>query len=926
MTLRIGSRGLAVAGATLIASPVRAQRPTLPPPDSGSTLVARAVDRRPPSAVRIDERELAPVVVRAAAPRSYRLVRVDAPADLLASGEVSYEIVSLGTATVLGSRRGVVTRDSSDRAALLTVGIPSTALAGRLAVAYVHFGARNAEAVRVPVELDVMPRHGLRVSPGQPVRGARAGDRMDLAFQISNHGNVADTVALSLEAPERWGVKLLSPAVVVVGPGETIERQGRVSVPFPWDGGVFTVSLIARRAGSGDAAGRASTLVELAGAPRAASAGGASVRVGVGSVAVGGTAPRSVEHLSFDGALSDAISVHGQLSTPIAGRPEAERALATMGYSSQSNAVSLVGPRWSATGGATGVSFNDLAGETIFGRGGSARWRASHADVQIIGAAPISNNTGSAAPSLFGAITTARVSSTTLSAFVTHMRDSSVVARELDAAGVGAELSPWTGGTLSSQLAERRFRDGSGVGLATNLNGPIAGADVDVRLLQAPGGTSAFAPSQRGLSASAGKTFDKLRGDASYWSAHDATTSLSLRSDGWSLSPTYFAAGWLSLGLDVRRSSYFSDGATGTFSSGQTEYGGRVSLRARGFDGSADTRYASIDRDAAAPGAVGIREGGRRLTNRARVDYGTLRGVVGIAGSLESSVDGSGGGAAPLQTVVDAHAERLAPFARVPGVTVSGGIQRLQFGSAALTTARLELDMELRSGIRIVGGWERGTFRAADGATPSIATLRLERTATLPRFGQRFMNGVVFQDRNGNGMRDDGEPGVPGIVVRRGTETAVSDGRGEFRFTPGANGAIEIEPRSLPEGWLQSPRPLGQRDGLSLGVIPTSALDVAVTLAASPDGSRSQARIGTATFTLRDSSGRAWVVRAGALPRATFDALPRGRYTLAVELDGSSEPLVVDPIPGVDVDGAPGRRQLTVTVRTRPVRIFRPKA
>jgi hypothetical protein len=68
------------------------------------------------------------------------------------------------------------------------------------------------------------------------------------------------------------------------------------------------------------------------------------------------------------------------------------------------------------------------------------------------------------------------------------------------------------------------------------------------------------------------------------------------------------------------------------------------------------------------------------------------------------------------------------------------------------------------------------------------------------------------------------------------------------------------------------------------------------------------------------------LVGGGARPRATFDALPRGRYTLAVELDGSSEPLLVDPIPSVDVDGAPGRRQLTVTVRTRPVRIFRPKA
>jgi hypothetical protein len=233
----------------------------------------------------------------------------------------------------------------------------------------------------------------------------------------------------------------------------------------------------------------------------------------------------------------------------------------------------------------------------------------------------------------------------------------------------------------------------------------------------------------------------------------------------------------------------------------------------------------------------------------------------------------------------------------------------------------------MRGGLRIVGGWERGTFRAANGATPSIATLRLERTSNLPRLGQRLASGVVFEDRNGNGVRDDGEPGVPGIVVRRGVASAVSDGSGSFRFGPNANGAIEIDPRSLPDGWLQVPRTAGQRDGLALGVMPTSAIDVAVALANS-DGvaAGSPILIGAAAITLRDSSGRAWVVRTGATQRATFDAIPNGRYTLSIELEGSSEPLVIDPVPDVVVDGALRRRLVTVTVRTRPVKLFRPKA
>ena len=888
-------------------------------------LLMRTADRRERRTTTGDERELEAVVVRGAEPRSYRLVRIEAPADIMAAGVVSYEVVSLGVATVLGGRQGIVARDSAGGSALLTVGIPSTALAGRATVAYVRFFAPGVETVRVPVQIDVMSRRALRVSSSQPMRGGRAGDRMDLSFQILNNGNVSDTVSLSLEAPESWDARLLSAPTVVVGPGETIERRGRVTVPARWDGGVFTVALVAQR--HGENVGRASTIVELSGGGGGAhgmSGVGPSVRLGVGSVAVGGTAPRAVESVSFDGALSDALAVRGQLTTPAPNRVEAERALATMGYSSQANVFSLIGSSWSATAGATGAGLNDIAGETVFGRGASARWRVGGADVQAIGVAPIATTTGWTTPTLFGAIGSMRVASTTFSAFMSRLRDSGFVNRELDATGVGAEVNPWYGGSMSAQVAERRYRDGSGIGLSSNISGPIAGADVDIRMLRAPGGSAAFAPSQNGLTASASRTFFRFRGDASYWSAHDGTSQLSIGSDGWSLSPTYFASRSLSVGLDLRRSGYSSDGAAGMFSQNQTEYGARMAMRALGFDGSADTRYASIERGAATAGGNALAENGRRLTNRARVDHGLLGGVAGLGGSLETAVDAAG--AAPVQTAIDAHAERLAPFGRASSVTVSGAVQRLQYGSATLTTARLELDVALRQGFRMVAGWERGAFRDANGATPSIATLRLERTATLPRFGQRLATGVVFEDRNGNGVRDPGEPGVAGVVVRRGGVSAVTDASGAFRFAPGGNGLVEIDPRSLPDGWLLSPHALAPNgDGFAFGVIPTGAIEVIVALAPSTEGGASMVRIGVATLTLRDSTGRSWIVRTGAAQRATFDAVPKGQYTLTADLEGSSEPLVVDPIPRIEVDGR-GRRQVTVTVRTRPVRLFRPKA
>src|SRR4029078_7774783 len=81
---------------------------------------------------------------------------------------------------------------------------------------------------------------------------------------------VIDTVALSVDAPEGWSAKLVGSAIAVVRPGETIERHVRVSVPGRWEGGTYTVSLVVAR--HGESAGRASTLVELAGGARGAGA------------------------------------------------------------------------------------------------------------------------------------------------------------------------------------------------------------------------------------------------------------------------------------------------------------------------------------------------------------------------------------------------------------------------------------------------------------------------------------------------------------------------------------------------------------------------------------------------------------------------------------------------------------------------------
>ncbi len=42
--------------------------------------------------------------------------------------------------------------------------------------------------------------------------------------------------------------------------------------------------------------------------------------------------------------------------------------------------------------------------------------------------------------------------------------------------------------------------------------------------------------------------------------------------------------------------------------------------------------------------------------------------------------------------------------------------------------------------------------------------------------------GQVYEDRNGNGVRDSGEPGLPGIKLSDGTDIAVTDAQGEYNL------------------------------------------------------------------------------------------------------------------------------------------------
>lgn len=899
-----------------------AQRTTDPRP---RTLAATAVSAARRDDPEIPDIEAEPILVVNGAPRSYQVVKVPVPLEFSADRGVSYDVIATTTAPLLGKRSGGLAGGRTrERAVVLTVGIPAVAVAGRTTIAYVRFFADGTRGVRVPVELAVPAIPRVRITAAQTLRGARPSEQFELWFEVANAGNLRDTLDLHLDAPPTWNSRFTAPARVVLQPGETVNRSVRMIVPSASDIGDFPVTLIAL-AGLTERA-RATTIVQVTDATRGSQRSGPVIVVGAASAVSQGSAARSVETVTIDGPVSDGVTVSGRVSTPLPSDPVVNRAIATMGYSSQSNFMSIAAQHWGAAVGTTGLSLGDLAGQNVFGRGASIQLRSDQLSLRVLGATPLSSDGMNwTAPSLFAAATDVRVGPSVITGFFAHLRDSTYAVRSLDVAGIGAEASPWTHSVISAQIAEREFRDGSGLGAAGDLRGPIAGGDVDLRIVHAPGGTAAFASNRDALSASMGRAFGRLRTDVSYWGTQDRTaTAADIASSGWSVSPSYAVFAPLTLGVDVRHSGFTSSDDRGSFGSNQQEYGGRARLLLAGFDLSADSRWSTLASSAAVPDGTPVVDRTQRVTTRARLDHMGAYGDIGVGGSIETAAIGSS--SIPSPTTADVHIERLQLLPRVPGLTVSAAAQRMQYGAATLTTSRGELSLEIHRSIRIVLGGEKGAVRDANGIVRSVMTLRVERSTFLPAFDRHLISGVVFEDRNGNGLRDPDEPGVGGIVVHRGAESAVSDAKGVFRISRDASGRMEIDSRSLPEGWLQSPRLLdGVVNDLELGVVPTTSLEVRVVLAPLANGSVPNVRLGAITLALHDSSGREWIAQSDPLARATFDALPAGRYTLDVDLANSSEPLLVDSIPEIVVGTTPGRQHVTVFARTRPIRIFRPR-
>nr|MCU0618097.1 hypothetical protein [Gemmatimonadaceae bacterium] len=623
--------------------------------------------------------------------------------------------------------------------------------------------------------------------------------------------------------------------------------------------------------------------------------------------------------------------------------------------------------RWRADAGNATADFGDLAGLMRSGRGLAALVTDSTRRVAVLLARPFvfdgAARDGGVLAGVRGDVATRGLH---VHAVLSHLRDPLLTQGTLDALAVGVQRP--AGVRSVEARAELALRRISGVGASESSRNTSLGASAELtrrvganewrlRMTRAPGGSAGLARAEQEITLTGSQQWGAMRVGLVGWHADDVGvvggTSLmsSSTAPGGTLSTPRRRLTQRVSGLGVLPQWRLGEGTTLGLEArlGQTDGGDRLlrqSVATRVLGGFGATRLgaamltstAVLTRTARAFGADTTGASRTVLAPEQQLAWTTQLLVPTRIGALDvfSSVQRTLGARAfgVGQHDVSVRLEQVRTPRLGDRLLLSAAVGRIASfaGGGAVITKRVGASVQLPydSWLRI--DVEQNPFLRLGGSRGWTTALRIERrfgTPALLRGGRG--TGVVFEDRNGNGVRDPGERGLAGVVVRVGGEAVITDAGGAYRLQRPGSGVVDIDERSLPMGWLVAPQAAramasSQVDGATdIPVIPTGDVIVQlVTVRDSLIGARGGESLADVRVYAVDAFGRRHLARRLSPEQAQFEALPPGRYTIEVDAGAAAEPLVLQGAPPVaDVDGRRERQVLTVPLGPRRVRLFR---
>lgn len=873
----------------------------------------------------------APVTV-AGAPRSLVTLVVAVPAGIEDAERLRFEVLPSGLVDVMGKLAGEIEPSSGGRRrpVFLTLRIPSDALVGLLDVADVIFEAADGRVYEVPIVLRVPAVRALRVEGVAELTDLERGDEIALSYRVRNLGNADERLQLRLVPPRGWRGELPMQTVVVPAYGES-EVVAALRVPLTSGAGDHPSRLLALRV---DAAGDTSLVAEARSTLRVRDLEpklpGLVLRPTVGVVASRGGS-LVAGGLALEGPLKDDIRLRVQYSPARQAQGNSGLGLAALGGLFVPFGASLEAPTWRGDLGTLQASLGDLAGLGFVMDGARATVRRGGTEVLAFAGRPTAQLRADGlmvGAGLWRPIGRGR-GGITLSSLREERPDLAAFSRSLTSLGAEYEAAPMGAHQFSGGLALRSSEAESGLGLNARWEWSQGRNTARAALLHAPGGSRGFALATTQFDAAVRRSVsDRLSLDAqvllsrddgsaqrefSRWAAAagarydlSARTTLAARFADADADVQVLGAGAQAFGSRQRMLSASLETRRGKWNLASDVGAGQTIRRSTLFSGAQSVRGAeqlSLELRA-----------GRRIEEWGNVSLGT---------QLQQS--GPGVGLARHTRTAFARWSEVPMLLR--GVLLRASTEARYIDSEfqrGLLHLSARVATTLRNGTEIAAVAERNPFiRDARGREVLVFGLRVSASTEVLAAGRLSSPGIVFDDRNGNGVREAGESGIGGVTLTHGRVRFTTNRDGEYRVPSHIRGDVRIEPSTLPRGYVVhalSREATAERRDFAL--VPTVELAVQYVAATDSSGRVPSGDLGLLDAWLLAEDGTEWVGRAVGAGRFVFEALPVGIYELRTGQGRLAEPVVVQPVPMVVTPVS--ATEIEVPVYARGVRVITP--
>jgi hypothetical protein len=790
----------------------------------------------------------------------------------------------------------------------LTFATPRRLAAGERAVGTVSLAGATGEMV-LTLRVRVRARRALHLELDASEIPVRPGGVAAVGYRVRNDGNVTDTAAVAVSGRDGWVVSRVPP--VVLEAGET--RRGTVQVAAPATARIGSSEPFVMMTGQGDAmrTRRLDLLVVEASGPLGGLAhvpgslfiGQSLEEGGTPVVALSGAGRVGPDtDLRFDFRHSESVVLEPALQRQMGGpraRVEIERpgmrlaagelhALRSTISSSQRRAR---GVRVHGAPG-TGVTAAVILATplTVDGRAGEGRVLQVEGALET-GAGRFGAFVGELAEAGAGTTTGHRTSGAGLRWDVVNGSHTGRVETALVRMAAGDSLHR-TGPTVDAEYA---------------FSGrPVA---YRVRLRTTPGGATTAAGEGNELSAAV--TAEVRPGLQLVGSGHRADRDILVRAARDRSSAA-------SLGLR-RRAGPLQVQLAGVFREHVLERNDRATVTARRM----------------VRGDVAFTRG--RWSVQADGEGGSAE-ELGQAGPFHAmgaggrwNRDGRGGWVRIQWTTRPGTLPAIATF-QSGGTTSLGPVALSSGGSATIMADRTALSLWSSAAVEVqhhttvhLGASARPRARGSEWSFSIGASRRLRMPLPLPRHAD--LHGQVFEDRNGNGRRDAGEPALEGVRLTLGHLQARTDRAGRFAFYDAPDAPLTVDVAGELEGYVPYPGTvLPSRGTVDIPLVRTGVLDLRLFLDRNGDGrwDPAESAAAGAVVTVTDARGARRTAVAGPDGQVRLAGLAPGRYAVAARVGDGRLQEGPDPPIRLELDVEPGETtSATVGVppHTRAIRM-----